>query len=685
MKNFLSTFLVLASLISLSENSYSQSDEIKKLKGVSPEYMDLSVKPSEDFYKYVNGTWLKNNPIPPEYSRWGAFSEITANNDKIIKTILEDAASGTAPQGSNKQKIGDLYFTAMDVARIENDRFNPLIPYFNKIDGVQSSDDLMKTIAFLHMNGIGNTFGVFAGQDDKNSANVIPNFFQSGLTLFDRDYYLKDDNRSKDIREKYVAHITKMFTLTGIDEATSKNYAERILAFETEWATNFMPRVAMRNPDSTYHKMTMDEFKSMTPNINWAVYYTEVGADNSIFNNGINVGTPRFFTFLNNKFASGTNVVDDWKLYLKWKLITSTADFLSTDFSNENFNFFSKYLSGIQEQQPRWKQALGYVNGTMAEALGKLYVDKNFSPEAKAKVNSMVQNILAELKVRIGQLDWMSAETKEQAYRKLSTFRVKMGYPDKWKDYSSLQISRSNSLFENMLNGRRFNYKRNLNKIGQPVDREEWGMFPHLVNASYNASKNDITFPAGILQPPFFDPNADDAVNYGGIGGVIGHEITHGFDDAGRKYDADGNLKDWWTAEDAARYDVKANGVVEQFNEYVAIDTLHVNGELTLGENLADLGGMSIAYYAFEKTLTGNEPLIDGFTPKQRFFLSWATVWRDNMTAQELKNRLKTDPHSPGKFRGFAPLTNFQPFYEAFGIQDSDAIARPKDKRIHIW
>ncbi len=535
------------------------------------------------------------------------------------------------------------------------------------------------------MNGIGNSFAVFAGQDDKNSANVIPNFFQGGLTLFDRDYYLKEDARSVEIRQKYLEHMTKMFSLTGIDEATSKSYAQRILAFETEWAANCMPRVNMRNPDSTYHKMSMEDFQAMTPNINWAVYYNEVKANGSIFDNGVNVATPRFFAFINDKFGAGANVIDDWKLYLKWKLITSTADFLSSDFANEDFNFFSKYLSGIQEQQPRWKEALGFVNGTMAEALGKLYVDKNFSPEAKAKVNSMVQNILATLKERVEGLEWMSSETKEQAYRKLSTFKVKMGYPDKWKDFSALEINRSNTLFENMLNGRRFNYRRNLNKIGQPVDKEEWGMFPHLVNASYNSSKNDITFPAGILQPPFFDINADDAVNYGGIGGVIGHEITHGFDDSGRRYDADGNLKDWWTSEDAAKYIVKADGVVEQFNEYVAIDSLHVNGELTLGENLADLGGMSIAYYAFEKTLTGNEPLIDGFTPKQRFFLSWATVWRDNMTDQELKNRLKTDPHAPGKFRGFAPLTNFQPFYDAFGIQDTDPIARPRDKRINIW
>lgn len=683
MKNNL---LVILTLFIFTNFVYSQNDDTpKKLKGFSVEYMDQSVKPGDDFYRYANGTWLKNNPVPPEYSRWGAFSEITSNNDKIIKSILIECANGTFPQGSNQQKIGDLYFTAMDTMRIENDRFNPLIPYFNKIDAVQSTDDLLKTIAFLQMNGIGNSFGVFAGQDDKNSANVIPNFYQGGLTLFDRDYYLKEDDRSKEIRQKYIEHTAKMFMFTGLDEATSKNYAERILAFETEWAKNFMPRVAMRNPDSTYHKMTIDEFRAMTPNINWTAYFNETGASNSIFDNGINVGTPRFFQFLDGKFAAGTSVIDDWKIYLKWKLITSTADYLSSDFANEDFDFFSRYLSGIQQQQPRWKEALGFVNGTMAEALGKLYVDKAFSPEAKAKVNAMVQNILATLKETIAGLDWMSQQTKEKAFKKLSTFKVKMGYPDKWKDFSALEINRTNTLFENMLNSRRFNYKRNMNKIGKPVDREEWGMFPHLVNASYNPAKNDITFPAGILQPPFFDPNADDALNYGGIGGVIGHEITHGFDDAGRRYDADGNLVDWWTEQDAKNYIQRADMVVEQFNGYVAVDTLHVNGELTLGENLADLGGMAIAYKAFLKTLKGNEPKIDGFTPKQRFFLSWATVWRDNMTDQERRLRLKTDPHSPGKFRGYAPLTNFQPFYDAFGIKDTDPIARPKDKRVTIW
>ncbi len=661
-----------------------QDDKPKQLKGFSVEFMDQSVKPGDDFYRYVNGTWLKNNPVPPEYSRWGAFSEITKNNDYIIKEILDESAKGTAPHGSNTQKIGDLYFTAMDTVRIENEKFNPLIPYFNKIDAVKSKDDLIKTIAYLQMNGVGNSFGVFAGQDDKNSANVIPNFYQGGITLFDRDYYLKEDARSKDIRTKYVEHTAKMFMLTGIDAGTSKNYAERILAFETEWAKNFMPRVSMRNPDSTYHKLTIEEFISMTPNINWKLYFIETAADYSIFDNGINVGTPRFFGFLNDKFGQ-ENIIDDWKLYLKWRLITSTADYLSSDFANEDFDFFSRYLSGVQVQQPRWREALGFVNGTMAEALGKLYVDKEFSPEAKQKVNDMVKNILETLKESIAGLDWMSETTKQQAYRKLSTFRVKMGYPDKWKDFSALEINRSNSLLENMLNGRRFNYKRNMNKIGKPVDREEWGMFPHLVNASYNPAKNDITFPAGILQPPFFDPNADDALNYGGIGGVIGHEITHGFDDAGRKYDADGNLTDWWTEEDAKNYNKRADMVVEQFNGYVAIDTLTINGELTLGENIADLGGMAIAYKAFLKTLKGNEPKIDGFTPQQRFFLGWATVWRDNMTDQEQRLRLKTDSHSPGKFRGYANLTNFQPFYEAFEIKDTDPIARPKDKRVVIW
>lgn len=678
--------LLLISLFVINASLFSQQDDKpKQLKGFSVEYMDQSVKPGDDFYKYVNGTWLKNNPVPPEYSRWGAFSEITVNNDKIIKTILEDAAYGTSEPGSNKQKIGDLYYTAMDTVKIENDKYNPLIPYFNRIDAIKTTDDLIKTIAFLQMNGIGNSFGVFAGQDDKNSANIIPNFFQGGITLFDRDYYLKEDGRSAEIRQKYVEHTAKMFALTGVDEAASKNYAERILAFETEWAKNFMPRVAMRNPDSTYHKLSIEEFISMTPNINWKLYFIEVAADYSIFDNGINVGTPRFFAFLNDKFGQGTNVIDDWKLYLKWRLITSTADYLSSDIANEDFDFFSRYLSGVQVQQPRWREALGFVNGTMAEALSKLYVEKTFSPEAKAKVNAMVQNILATLKESIGELDWMSQATKEQAYRKLSTFKVKMGYPDKWKDFSGLEISRSSSLFENMLNGRRFNYKRNMNKIGKPVDKEEWGMFPHLVNASYNPSKNDITFPAGILQPPFFDPNADDALNYGGIGGVIGHEITHGFDDSGRKYDADGNLVEWWTEEDAKNYTKRADMVVEQFNEYVAVDTSHVNGELTLGENIADLGGMVVSYKAFLKTLKGNEPKIDGFTPQQRFFLAWATVWRDNMTDQEQRQRLKTDPHSPGKFRGYANLTNFQPFYDAFGIKDTDPIARPKEKRVRIW
>ncbi len=683
MRNIL---FLLISLFVINTSVFSQKDDKpKKLQGFSVEFMDKTIKPGDDFYKYVNGTWLKNNPVPPAYSRWGAFSEITENNDRIIKAILEDAYKGNSPKGSNTQKIGDLFFTAMDTARIEKEGYSPLVPYFNKIDAVQNTDDLLRTIAYLQKNGIGSSFGVSAGQDNKNSENIIPNFFQGGISLSDRDYYLKDDDRSKDIREKYTAHIAKMFMFTGVDEATAKNYADKILTFETEWAKNYMPRVSMRNPDSTYHKMSIEDFISMTPNINWKLYFIETAQPYTIFDNGINVGTPRFFAFLNDKFGEGTKVIDSWKIYLKWKIIDASADYLSSDFSNEDFDFGSRYMAGIKERQPRWRYALGFVNGTMAEALGKLYVDKAFSPAAKEKVNSMVKNILDALKESITELDWMSPATKEQAYRKLSTFKVKMGYPDKWKDFSNLEISRNNSLLENMLNGRRFNYKRNFDKIGKPVDREEWGMFPHLVNASYNSSKNDITFPAGILQPPFFDPNADDALNYGGIGGVIGHEITHGFDDSGRKFDADGNRMDWWTDEDAKNYTKRADMVVEQFNEYVAVDTLHVNGELTLGENIADLGGMVISYKAFLKTLKGNEPKIDGFTPQQRFFLAWATVWRDNVTDQEQRLRLKTDSHSPGKFRGYANLTNFQPFYDAFGITDTDPIARPREKRVRIW
>ncbi|HRE40042.1 MAG TPA: M13 family metallopeptidase [Ignavibacteria bacterium] len=671
-------------LILLTPVLSSQTAEIYKVKGVSIENMDLSVNPSEDFYRFANGNWIKNNPVPPEYSRWGAFSEITKSNESLLISILEDAMNSNSPVGTNKQKIGDLYFTAMDTENIENQKHSPLIPILDKISSIQNKDDLIRTIGFLHQTGISNSFGFFVSQDAKNSSDVIPMFYQGGLTLPDREYYILKDARSEDIRNKYVEHIKNMLVLTGTDESKALSDAKSILAFETILAENFMARVIQRNPDSTYHKMSLLEFKSLSPSIDWDLYFNEIGINENSFSKGTNIGQPKYYAFLND-LVNGNNL-ELWKTYLNWKVLNNYAEYLSSDFVNENFNFFSGYLSGIKEQEPRWKKSLGIVNRSLGEALGELYVAKAFSPDSKIKILSMIDNIKNALKESITNLDWMEDKTKEQALRKLSTFKVKIGYPDVWRDYSSLQISR-NSIIENIIAARKYNFKRMINKIGKPVDLNEWGMNPQTVNAYYSATKNEIVFPAGILQPPFFDANADDAVNYGGIGGVIGHEIGHGFDDAGRKFDADGNLNDWWTPEDNKRYNKLADMVVEHYNSIIVIDSSTVNGELTLGENLADIGGMSLAFYALENSLKDNNniELIDGFTPQQRFFISWATIWRNTITDDGLRLQLKTDSHSPGVVRGVAPLLHFKPFYEAFNISDDAPIALPLEKRVKIW
>ncbi|HCA43138.1 MAG TPA: peptidase M13 [Bacteroidetes bacterium] len=671
-------------LICFVTNLFSQSsNNIVKVKGVSLDNMDLSVNPAEDFYKFANGNWIKNNPVPPEYSRWGAFSEITKSNESLLISILEEAMISNSPLGTNKQKLGDLYFTAMDTVKIENLKFTPLLPLFEKINSVKNNDDLIKIIGYLHQMGIGNSFGFFASQDARNSSNVIPMFYQGGLTLPDKDYYLSTDKRSEEIRKKYIDHISKMLILTGVDDEIALTDANKIFNFEKMLAEKYMSRVTQRNPDSTYHKMNLSEFKSLSPSVNWDVYFNETGLNENSFSNGTNVGQPRFYAFLNDLFNS--NLTEDWKLYLKWKVLNSFAEFLSSEFVNENFNFFSAFLSGIKEQEPRWKKSLGVINRSLGEALGELYVAKAFSPESKSKILNMVDNIKDALRESLNKLDWMEDKTKEQALRKLSTFKVKIGYPDVWRDYSAMNINR-NSLVDNIIESRKFNFRRMMNKIGKPVDLYEWGMNPQTVNAYYSATKNEIVFPAGILQPPFFDANADDAVNYGGIGGVIGHEIGHGFDDAGRKFDADGNLNDWWTPEDNKRYNKLADKVVDHYSSIIVIDSSAVNGELTLGENLADIGGMSLAYYALEKSLKNKKPeLIDGFTPQQRFFISWATIWRNTITDDGLRLQLKTDSHSPGVVRGVAPLLHFKPFYEAFNIPDNAPIALPVENRVKIW
>ncbi|MEP7147242.1 MAG: M13 family metallopeptidase [bacterium] len=683
MKKFFSIVFIFT-IISVDIFSQVQSSA-DNYKPINPANLNTSVNPTVDFYEYSNGSWLSNNPIPPEYSRWGSWNEIINNNNDVLKKILEDASGNTsAPKGSNLQKLGDLYYTAMDTMTIEKEGMTPLKNDLARIDAIQSKEDFQKVFAYFKKYRSGGLFALFANQDDKNSSNVILNIFQSGLGLPEKDYYFRNDERSKQLREKYREFMIKLFILSGNDAITASNIAGKVYDIETRLAKASMSRVDMRETEATYHLMTLSELKSLTPNVSWDVLFSELGlSDNNRFENGLNVAQPEYLKEVNRMLDDAS--VDDWKNYLKWNLLRNSADLLSPDFANANFDFYSTTLRGVEKQQPRWKKSLQYVENAMGEPLGQLFIEKRFTPETKAKALEMVKNIKESFGERLRKNEWMSDASKQEALKKLANFRVKIGYTDKWKDYSGLETDRK-SFYNNMMNATAFGTMLNLDKIAKPVERDEWGMYPQTVNAQYNQSKNDITFPAGIMQPPFYDPNADDAVNYGAIGAVIGHEITHGFDDQGRKYDGNGNLRDWWTKEDAAKFKERTDKLTAQYSSYIAIDSLHVNGVLTLGENIADLGGLIVAYYALEKTFEGKEkPLIDGFTPEQRFFLAFSQVWKTNSRPEALRLQVNTDPHSPGKYRVIGTIANMQEFMNAFNGKPGDPMINSDDKKVVIW
>jgi putative endopeptidase len=650
-------------------------------KPIDPANMDTSVRPGDDFYRYANGAWLQENPIPASESAWGAFYEVQEANFQVLHVILEEAARRTdAPKGSALQMVGDFYASAMDSARAEADGARPLDDELRRIAAIKTVADLQDEIARVQTMGLRVPFALFAAQDAKQSTQVIVQIVQAGLGMPDRDYYTKQDDASKKLRDQYLAHVTKMLTLLGEDAATAAAHAGTVLAMETRLANASLTRVQRRDPEANYHKLPFDSLAALTPAMSWSRLFDGLGIAER---GSVNVGQPAFLKELDAMMAS--TAIPDWQTYLRWHLVHRTGDLLSAAFVNEDFDFNERILTGATELRPRWKRSLRLVDGSIGEALGQLYVAKTFGPEAKARARQMVDNLRAELRQRLQNLEWMGPETKQQALRKLDAFAVKIGYPDEWRDYRALTIERG-ALVTNVHRSQQFEHARNIAKLGKPVDRKEWGMTPPTVNAYYSSRLNEIVFPAGILRPPFFDAGADDAVNYGGIGAVIGHEMTHGFDDQGRKSDADGNLKDWWTAEDAAKYKARSAMVEKQFDGYVAIDSLHVNGKLTLGENTADLGGLSIAYGALQKALKGKSRApIDGFTPEQRFFLSFAQIWRNNIRPEALKLRLNTDPHSPGNFRCIGPLSNMPEFAQAFGLKNGDAMVRPAADRAKIW
>jgi putative endopeptidase len=649
--------------------------------GINPANIDKTVSPCDDFYRYASGNWLKNNPVPAAESRWGSFNELADHNNATQKAILEDLArkSATAPKGSNAQKVGDFYAAAMDTVAIEKAGLTYLKPYLDRIAAIKTLPEMQKFLADPKAQAGNVWFGSYVGQDEKISTQYAVQFGQGGLTLPNRDYYLKDDARSKSIRAAYNNYLVSTFKRLGDSEATAAAHAATVMRIETRLAKASKSPVDLRDPQANYHKMTVAQASKDYPNLNLPLMLKEsgLGAAKEVI-----VGQPEFMKEVSTMLAA--EPIADQQQYLRFHLVSSVTSALPKAFGDDAFRF-SQVLSGAKQQQPRWKRMLRATDGALGEAFGQLYVDKAFSPAAKARAKEMIENLRKAYAERIMATDWMSAATKKEALVKLNAFVVKIGYPDKWKDYSKLSINRQ-SYLQDVLAARTWANQDNVSKFGKPIDRTEWGMTPPTVNAYYNPPMNEIVFPAGILQPPFYDPKADDAVNYGGIGAVIGHEMTHGFDDQGRQYDSKGNLRDWWTKEDGDKFNAKAAMVGQQYDKFSPLDSVYVNGKLTMGENLADLGGLTIAYQAFQKTPQAKEgKQIDGFTPNQRFFLAWGQIWRTNIRPEAARQQVLTDPHSPGQFRTNGPLMNMPEFYQAFGCKPTDKMERPTAEQARIW
>jgi len=650
-----------------------------KRKYIDPANMDLSVRPGDNFYLYANGTWIKNNPVPASKTRWGSFDELRESNLKRLRALLESAAAGAATD-PRLQKIGDFYTSGMDSAGLEPLGYQPIQADLARIEAIDGTPALLKEIAYERSHGIGSPLvGLNIAPDRKNVSQYIPQVGQGGISLPDRDYYLKHDARSTEIRKAYAGHLSRMFRLIGRSDAEAAMATDAVIRIETALAASEMSRVELRDPYKTYNKFAWNDLSATTPAIDWKAWAAEMeitGADSLVVTN------PSFLRSVDLLLTAVS--LQDWKAYLQWNVLRIAAPALSNAFVEESFTF-SQALTGQKEQTPRWQRVSSLIDADLSDLLGQLYVEKYFTPAARQRMQELVDNLQQTFAARIRRLDWMSAETKQRALEKLQAIVKKIGYPDKWRDYSSITIHKDDFL-GNIRACIRWNYQDNVGRLGKPVDRTRWGMTPPTINASYNPTNNDITFPAGILQFPFFDFGADDAVNYGGIGAVIGHEMTHGFDDEGRQYAADGNLKDWWTTADADKFKSKAGQVVAQYNAFTVLDTLHVNGRLTLGENLADLGGLSIAYEAFTNTKEFKDgKKVDGFMPAQRFFLSWAQIWRSNTLPRAQAQLILTDPHSPGEFRCNAPVTNIDAWYEAFNVKEGDKMYKAPDQRTKIW
>jgi endothelin-converting enzyme/putative endopeptidase len=638
--------------------------------------MDTTANPCVDFYQYACGTWMKNNPIPPEQSRWGRFDQLQERNREILREVLEEAGKPSPQRDAVAQQIGDFYAACMDEKAIDARGLAPLEPELARIRALKQKSDLPAELARLHRIGVSALFDFSSGQDFEDATSVIAQADQGGLGLPDRDFYLKDDPKSVEIRQKYVAHVQKMFELAGEKPDEAKAHAATVLKIETDLAKASLDRVSRRDPQKVYHKMTKQQLASLSPGFAWTRYFTDTGAPE--FQN-INVSWPDFFKALTAQIQSES--LDDWKTYLAWHTLRSAAPLLPTAFVQENFNFNGKTLTGAEELRPRWKRCVDYTDGDLGEALGRKFVERTFGAEGKERTLRMVNALEQAMGEDIQKIDWMSPATKQEALVKLKAITNKIGYPDKWRDYSSVVIKRDDPL-GNDQRATEFEFKRQLNKIGKPVDRNEWQMTPPTVNAYYDPQMNNINFPAGILQPPFYDNKMDDAVNFGGIGMVIGHELTHGFDDQGRQFDPKGNLRDWWTPEDAKKFEERVACVADQYSSFQVLSGLYLNGKLTLGENTADNGGARIALMALLNTLAGKQPKIDGFTPEQRFFLSFGQIWCENAREEALRLQVQTNEHSPAKFRVNGVVENMPEFKKAFSCQPGQPMVKANACRV---
>ncbi len=670
--------ICLLSIVSLVALAWAAEATLKS--GIDRANFDTSVKPGDNFYQYVNGTWIERNPMPAEYSRWGTFSQLHDDNLVQLREIVENLTKHSGPLEGNSRKIRDFYATAMDEKKLEQLGASPLKEELDRIAKVADRDTLLEEIGHLHASGTGAAFSTRVAQDEKQSTRYVVYLHQGGLSLPERDYYIGQSDYFKQIRKQYAEHVAKMFGLIGDSSSRAQTAADTVLAIETKLAEASKTPTQLRDREANYNKYTVADLAKLTPNVTWDIYWkaAEIGKVEELI-----VSQPEFYKRLNEMLDS--TPVEQWRDYLRWHLIHATAAYLSEPLERENFRFYSQTLRGAKEMQPRWKRAIVTIDSRMGQPLGQLYVEKHFPAASKRRMEELVKNLMAAYRERIERLDWMGAETKKQALSKLATVAPKIGYPDKWRDYSGLEIH-DDSYVQNVLRAEAFDWRYRIGKLGKPVDRTEWGMTPPTVNAYYNPSLNEIVFPAGILQPPFFDATADDAVNYGAIGAVIGHEITHGFDDQGSRSDADGNLRNWWTTEDRSRFTAKTDKLVEQYEACKVLGDLHVNGRLTLGENLADLGGVAIAYAAYQRSLNGKPaPVIDGLSGPQRFFIGFAQVWRGSIRDAEQKVLLRTDPHSPVQFRTLVPLSNIQAFYDAFAIKPGDTMYRPPEKRVEVW